>query len=251
MRRARLDAAGLIGEDLGDVAAPARGTVVPDTLSTIQEVLATVAAPQDQEQLRIFVAGGSGVMGRHLIPLLVERGHVVVASTRTGSKLDTVRSLGAEAVLCDVYDPAGLTSALGAARPDVVVNQLTDLPDDPAQVADGLAANARIRQEGTDNLLDAVAATDARRLVVQSIAWRIDGRMPESVAHVEQRSRAAGAVVLRYGRWYGPGTYHPEGPPDPPRVEIRTAAAATVAALDLAPGTYVVTDDGTATADDA
>jgi nucleoside-diphosphate-sugar epimerase len=203
------------------------------------------------ERMRIFVAGGSGVMGRHLVPLLVEAGHAVTASTRTEAKLDLVRALGAEAVVCDVYDRVGLTAVLTAARPEVIVQQLTDLPDDPAQLAAGREANARIRQEGTDHLLAAAAAAGVERLVVQSIAWLTDGVRPPSVVHLERRTRSAGAVVLRYGQWYGPGTYHPDEPPPMPRVHVRTAAEATVTALDLAPGTYLVTDDGTEAADDA
>lgn len=190
-------------------------------------------------------------MGRHLIPLLVEAGHDVVATTRTEAKVELVRSLGAHPVLCDVYDSSGFTAALRSARADVLVHQLTDLPDDPSQLRNARTANARIREEGTDNLLAAVAETGVEQLLVQSIAWTIDGARPPSVAHLEDRTRAVGAVVLRYGQWYGPGTYHPDRPPDPPRVEIRTAAAATVASLGLPSGTYVVTDDGTAPAEDA
>ena len=201
--------------------------------------------------MRVFVAGGSGVIGVRLLPLLVDAGHVVVAMTRTPGKLDLLRGLGAEPVLCDVFDADALTAAVVAARPDAVVHQLTDLPDDPAQLVAGRRSNARIREEGTDHVLAAAALAGAGRVVVQSIAWLIDGERAPSVVHLERATRAAGGVVLRYGQWYGPGTYHPHGPPPPPRVHVDVAARATLDALGLEPGTYTVTDDGTTATDDA
>ncbi len=201
--------------------------------------------------MRVFVAGGSGVLGVRLLPLLVDAGHDVVAMTRTPGKLDLLRGLGAAPVLCDVFDADALTAVVVAASPEVVVHQLTDLPDDPAQLAAGRGANARIREDGTDHVLAAAAAAGAARVVVQSIAWLIDGERPPSVVHLERASREAGGVVLRYGQWYGPGTYHPHRPPPPPRVHVDAAARATLDALGLEPGTYAVTDDGIAAADDA
>lgn len=200
--------------------------------------------------MRVFVAGGSGVMGARLVPLLVAGGHQVVAMTRTPAKLELVRGLGAEAVLGDVFDATRLTATVVASRPDAVVHQLTDLPDDPAHIAAGRHANARIREEGTDHLLAAAATAGVDRIVVQSIAWLIGGVRPPAVVHLEHQSRAAGGVVLRYGQWYGPGTYHRDEPPPPPRVHIDSAARCTVEALALAPGTYIVTDDGIEAADD-
>jgi nucleoside-diphosphate-sugar epimerase len=200
--------------------------------------------------VRVFVAGGSGAMGVRLVPLLVGAGHEVVAMTRTGAKVDAIRARGAAAVVVDAFDRPGLAAALDAARPDVVVHQLTDLPDDAAQLPDARAANAAIREAGTDNLLAAAAAAGVTRLVVQSIAWLTDGVRPPSVVHLERAARGAGGVVVRYGQWYGPGTYHPDAPPAPPRVHIDVAARATLDALHLPGGTYVVTDDGTALVDD-
>lgn len=196
------------------------------------------------------MAGGSGVMGVRLVPLLIAAGHDVVAMTRTPAKLDLLRDLGAEAVLADVFDAAGLTACVVASRPDAIVHQLTDLPDDPAQIANGRRANARIREEGTDHLLAAAAAARVDRIVVQSIAWLTGGVQAPAVLHLERRSRAVGGVVLRYGQWYGPGTYHPGDPPPRPRIHIDAAARSTVDALALSPGTYVVTDDGIELADD-
>jgi nucleoside-diphosphate-sugar epimerase len=200
--------------------------------------------------MKVFVAGGSGVLGARLVPLLVAAGHDVVAMTRTPSKLDQVRATGAAAVLCDVYDAAEVTAAVVDARPDAVVHQLTDLPDDPSQVAGRLAATARIREVGTDHLLAAAAAAGVGHVVAQSIAWLIDGGRPPSVVHLERATRAAGGVVLRYGRWYGPGTYFPDEPPDAPHVHVDAAARATVDALTFTPGTYAVTDDGATLVDD-
>lgn len=189
-------------------------------------------------------------MGTRLVPLLVAAGHEVTATTRTPSKVDLVQRLGAIAVVCDVLDADAIVAAVTAARPDAIVHQLTDLPDDPADIPRTRDAHARIREDGTDNLLAAAAAVGVTRVVVQSIAWMIDGAIPPSVVHLERRTRAAGGVVLRYGQWYGPGTYHQGSPPPEPCVHIDAAAQATLDALDLAPGTYVVTDDGTSHVDD-
>ena len=199
-------------------------------------------------RMRIFLAGGSGVIGVRLVPLLVAAGHEVVAMTRSPAKLDVLRGLGAEPVLCDVFDADALGAAVTAAQPDAVIHQLTDLPDDVRQIAAGREANARIREQGTDNLL--AAAVGVERLLVQSIAWLIDGVRTSSVVHLERLTRAAGGTVLRYGQWYGPGTYH-AAPPEPPRIHVDTAARATVDALELSPATYEVTDDGTVEVDDA
>lgn len=200
--------------------------------------------------MRVFVAGGSGVIGIRLLPLLVAAGHDVVAMTRTPDKAEMLRSLGAQPVVCDVYDAAALTDAVVAARPDTLIHQLTDLPDDAADLPAGREANARIREQGTDHLLAAARAAGADRMIVQSIAWLVNGERAPSVVHLERSVRSAGGVVLRYGQWHGPGTYHPDAPPDPPHVHVDTAARLTVDALDLSPGTYEVTDDGISPAAD-
>ena len=153
--------------------------------------------------------------------------------------------------MCDAFDGAAVVAALEAFRPDAVVHQLTDLPDDAADLGTAREANAAIREAGTDHLVAAATAVGAAHLVVQSIAWLTDGRQPPSVVHLERRARAAGGVVLRYGQWYGPGTYHEGPPPQPRAIEIDAAARATLDALTLAAGTYVVTDDGTTLVADA
>jgi nucleoside-diphosphate-sugar epimerase len=201
--------------------------------------------------MRVFVAGGSGVIGVRLVPLLVAAGHEVTAMTRTTAKVDAIQALGAEAVCCDVFDRDALVAALATVAPDAVIHQLTDLPDDPADLARRREANATIREVGTANLIAAAQACGCHRLLVQSIAWLTDGRRPPSVEHLERRTRAADGVVLRYGQWYGTGTYHPDAPPPPPRIGVDAAAQATLAALALDPGTYEVTDDGTTLVADA
>ena len=194
--------------------------------------------------MRIFVAGASGVLGTRLVPLLVDAGHVVAGMTRTPAKLDVLRDLGAMPVCCDVFDADELARAVRDFGPDAVVHQLTDLPDDVAHIERALAGNARIRELGTDNLVRAAQAAGAARLVAQSIAWTINGTRPPSVEQLERATLDAGGVVVRYGHWYGPGTYHPNDVPAPPHLHIDTAARHTVAALDLPPGTYVATDEG-------
>jgi hypothetical protein len=99
-----------------------------------------------------------------------------------------------------------------------------------------------MRTEGTDNLLAAVRAAAVGRLVAQSIAWRPGGAGAAAVDHLEQAVLGVGGVVLRYGQFYGPGTYFPGELPDDPRVSLDRAVTATVDALDLPSGTYTVTD---------
>ncbi len=168
--------------------------------------------------MKIFIAGGTGVLGVRLIPLLVDAGHEVVGTTRTPAKADLLAQLGATPVTCDVYDREHLIEAAVAAAPELVMHQLTDLPDNPDDLGpDVYAANARIRIEGTDNLLAAASAAGASHFVAQSIAWRASN--PASVEHLE-RVLDFGGVVLRYGQFHGPGTWSPTAddiPDDGPR----------------------------------
>ncbi len=128
----------------------------------------------------------------------------------------------------------------GAFRPDAVVNELTDLPDQPSPSND---ANARIRREGTRNLLAAAKAAGASRFVAQSIAWKLPGDAGAAVSDLERLVLAADGVVLRYGRLYGPGTYYESDKPEPPRIHVDEAARRTVPALDAASGIIDVKDD--------
>jgi uncharacterized protein YbjT (DUF2867 family) len=189
--------------------------------------------------VRIFVAGASGAIGRQLLPLLVARGHVVVGMTRTPAKAPLLRDLGAEPVVCDVYDRDALVEAVVAARPDVVVHELTDLPDVFDEAA--LPANARIRREGTANLVTAALAAGASRLLAQSTAFPT-GHATEELERLVTQTPGLEGVVLRYGYFEGPGTYHLDERAPEPRVSVVTAAERTVEALDWPPGIYEVVE---------
>ena len=216
--------------------------------------------------MKILVAGASGVVGRRLVPLLLARGHAVSGLARSAAAVAAVEALGARPARADVFDAAALRAALRQAEPEVVIHQLTALSDALADLPGALAANARIRVEGTHNLVEAALAAGARRMVAQSIAWvYADGPLP----HGEDDALAAPAdgpgrvtidgvralegmvlgtpglegVVLRYGQFYGPGTYGalPRGAVS---VHVDAAAQAAVLALTAAPGAYNIADDG-------
>jgi hypothetical protein len=189
--------------------------------------------------VRVFVAGATGVIGLRVVPLLVAAGHAVAAMTRSPARVAELERLGAHAVVCDAYDADGLRAAVAASAPDLVMSQLTHLPDDPAQIAGGAAANDRMRSEGTRNV---VAAADGRRLAVESIAWELPGDRRATIAAHEGVVLDAGGVVLRYGRLYGPDTWFPDTPPGPPRIHVDEAARRTVAALDAPPGIVTIVD---------
>jgi nucleoside-diphosphate-sugar epimerase len=194
--------------------------------------------------VRIFIAGGTGVLGVRLIPLLVDAGHHVVGTTRSPAKADLLTQLGATPVTCDVYDREHLIEVAVAAAPELVMHQLTDLPDNPDDLGpDVYAANARIRVEGTDNLLAAASAAGASRFVAQSIAWQASN--PTSVGHLERAVLDFGGVVLRYGQFHGPGTWDrtaEDMADDGPKVGVDHAAAATVEHLTSPTGIYTIVD---------
>jgi nucleoside-diphosphate-sugar epimerase len=193
--------------------------------------------------VRVFLAGASGVIGVRLMPLLVSGGHVVAAMTRSPEKVEGLRALGAaRAIVCDVYDAAALQNAVVGFGPECVIHQLTDLPDDRAQVTQFMAANARIRREGTRNLLAAARAAGVPNILAQSVAWALAGDAGAAIRELEQMVVSAGGTALRYGLFYGPGTYYETEVPAPPRVHVDEAARRTVAALYEAPGVIVVTD---------
>ena len=143
-----------------------------------------------------------------------------------------MRGLGAEPVVIDVYDAAGLREAVDVFGPDLVLHQLTDLPDDATDIPEHAEGNARIRDEGTANLIAAASAAGAARFVAQSIAW-----IPAAGAESRERHESQvlayphTGIVLRYGQFYGPGTYYENEPPAPPRIEITEAARLTLPAL--------------------
>jgi len=195
--------------------------------------------------VRIFLAGATGVIGIRLVPLLTGAGHLVAAMTRSPDKTRRLAELGAEPVVCDVFDTAALRRAVAAFRPDLVMHQLTDLPDDASQIRSYGDRNDRMRTEGTRNLLAAAAAgAGAGRFIAQSISWDIP--VPERRAATAEHERLvidAGGVVIRYGQLYGPGTFYEAEPPQPPRIHVDDAARLTLPALDAPPGVTIVVDD--------
>ena len=189
-----------------------------------------VAMTEDAAHLRILVAGATGVIGARLVPLLLGAGHTVAGMTR--SQPAAVEALGAEPIVCDVYDATALREAVAAFAPELVVNELTDLPDDETALDAARAANRRIRSEGTANLL---AAAPGIRTIAQSTAFPAAGIEEHEALVLE-----AGGVLLRYGRFYGPGTWHSDNrPPEPPRVHVDVAARRTFEALGAPPGTIL------------
>jgi 2-alkyl-3-oxoalkanoate reductase len=188
--------------------------------------------------MKVFVAGATGVLGRVLVPQLVARGHAVVGMTRSASKQDLVRRLGARPVVADALDPDAVAQALACAEPEVIVHQLTALSG-PMSLRDarhperfrGAIMTNRLRMEGTDHLLAAGRAVGARRFVAQSFGafrWArtggpvlteadpLDPNPPASLRPVVEGllylERAVTTIewgdglVLRYGGFYGPGT---------------------------------------------
>ncbi len=197
---------------------------------------------QSDNGVRIFLAGASGVLGQRLIPLLVEAGHVVGGMTRSPDKARLLSVLGAEPILCDVFDWDALMQATSAFGPDLILNQLTDLPDDVAQLKGHAELNARIRTEGTHNLIKAGRRAGSPKIVAQSVAWQLPpGPDADAVAQLERSVLAERGVVLRYGQLYGPGTYHEE-PPGEPQVDLDRAAELTVKALSEPTGVITITD---------
>jgi 2-alkyl-3-oxoalkanoate reductase len=184
--------------------------------------------------MRVFVAGGSGAIGRPLIARLVGAGHSVVATTRSAEKGDAIRAAGAEPAVADALDEAAVTAAVRGAAPEAVIHQLTalsGLSGNPRRFDREFATTNRLRTEGTDHLLRAAREVGARRFVAQSFAgWPyareggpakaeddpLDPVPPaaerETFAAIRYLEDAvAGAegiegVVLRYGGFYGPGT---------------------------------------------
>jgi nucleoside-diphosphate-sugar epimerase len=162
--------------------------------------------------------------------------------TRSADNSDRLRQLGAEPVVCDVYDADALSDAVKAARAEMVMHQLTDLPDTADQIVAYRDRNNRIRTEGTRNLIAAAGAAGADRFIAQSIAWRPPAG-GEAVEEHERMVLDAGGVVLEYGTFYGPGTYGGEKVPDHPRIRVEEAARRTVELLDAPSGVIVIAEE--------
>ena len=186
--------------------------------------------------MRVFVAGGTGVIGRRLVPQLMARGHQVTATTTSAAKLGLLERLGAEGVVMDGLDAVSVGEAVAAARPDAIVNQMTALSEAHAGKPNlrkpdrFFATTNRLRSEGTDHLLAAAEATGVSHVVAQSAAifngtreggWVKTEEDPldlgtgtlarklaagtKAINHLEDVVVRAGGAVLRYGSLYGPG----------------------------------------------
>jgi len=193
--------------------------------------------------MKIFLAGATGVIGVRLLPLMLADGHVIAAMTRTPAKMDGLRTTGVTPVLCDVFDQRALVAAVKEFEPDLVVHQVTDLPDQIERLAEYLPGNNRVRSEGTQNLLVAAKAANASGFLAQSIAWRTGpGTGPVLDAH-ENSVVAAGGTVLRYGLFYGPDTFFVNKLPPHPRIHVDDAARRTLPFLAGRPGISTITED--------
>jgi len=238
--------------------------------------------------MRIFLAGASGAIGRPLVPMLVKAGHEVVGTTRSEQKAEAIRDAGAEAAIVDATDLSALSRAVHAAKPDVVINQLTNLPDAlDFKDRDALTTTNRLRGEVGPALTQAAVDAGARRLISQSVAFFYaptgEGLKTEDDPLMEAREGSPFAegiesimrlesstletsgtegLVLRYGYFYGPGTYYARDGNTAEEVSKRRfpvvgdgggvfsflhlddAASATLAAIERgAPGVYNVVDD--------
>jgi nucleoside-diphosphate-sugar epimerase len=182
--------------------------------------------------MRVFVAGATGVLGRPIVRALVAAGHDVTGTSRTASRAATVDQDGGHGVVCDALDRDAVLRVVSAAAPEVVIHELTALPDAFAKLRKGSELTNRLRREGTRHLVDAAVPSGARRVIAESIAflyeptgpavvdedaptWRDAGEpfgsMLGALAELEQTVLATSGiegVVLRYGALYGPGTWY-------------------------------------------
>jgi nucleoside-diphosphate-sugar epimerase len=224
--------------------------------------------------MNIFLAGATGVIGRRLVPLLRDAGHAVTGTSRSEEKASALEVLGARGVVVDVYDARALLKAMSGAHPDVVIHQLTDLPrtlDTSARPAE-FPANARLRIEGTKNLMAAASVVGVRRVVAQSIAFAyapgpgarvetnpldVEGPRAVTVRAVvsleDQVLNTPGidGVVLRYGRLYGRGTWY-KAASGPGALHVDAAAHAALLAVTKGRGIYnIAEDDGAVSSEKA
>ena len=224
----------------------------------------------------IFLAGASGAIGRRLAPLLVKKGWHVIGSTRSKDKASQLREMGIEPAVVDVFDAASLRKLLDEIRPEVVIHQLTDLPYalEESQMTAALARNARLRDEGTRNLVDAAVQAGVKCLIAQSISFiYADGPKPHTesdpllpVTHPVYGETVQGVmslerqvleaplegIILRYGLFYGPGTGF-DGAIAPGSVHVDAAAKAAELAVTMGKrGIYNCTEtDGTTSSEKA
>jgi len=178
--------------------------------------------------MRIFIAGATGVIGRRILRLLSVSDHDIGAITRSQNKIDFLQNLGAEGFVCDIYNLSKLKTIVKKFQPDLIVDQLTDLPDDASNIGSFLERNNRIRKEGTKNLLLAAKAAGSPKFIIQSVAWKLSKNGDAAVKEMEKQVLDYGGTVLRYGRFFGPGTYYEQDKPEPPRIHIEKAAEQTI-----------------------
>ncbi len=219
----------------------------------------------------IFLAGAAGAIGAALTPLLVEAGYEVYGTTRRLDRTDGIRAAGAHPILVDVFDRETLADAIERIAPSIVIHQLTDLPPglDPKAMGDAIARNARIRAEGTANLVAAARAAGSKHIVAQSIAWAYaSGQAPYAESHpLDSEAQGARAItvngvialersvlsfnesggigtVLRYGNLYGPGTGRETAQGASP-LHVDAAAWAALLAVQCARGgVFNIAEDG-------
>ncbi|CAG4904339.1 NAD-dependent epimerase/dehydratase family protein [Paraburkholderia saeva] len=218
---------------------------------------------------KVFVAGAAGAIGAALVPLLIAAGYTVFGSTRRAERAKQLEDAGVTPVVVDVFDAVALRAALLRIEPHSVIHQLTDLPFglDPARMAQAVTANARIRDEGTRNLVAAAISAGSERMIAQSIAWAyrpaatpydencpldIDAQGPRGTSvrgvaalerHVLETAPLTG-TVLRYGQIYGPGT-GADAPAGTSPLHVEAAAYAALLALQRGKaGVYNIAQDG-------
>jgi nucleoside-diphosphate-sugar epimerase len=187
------------------------------------------AASGKETDMRVFVAGGTGVVGRRLVPRLVARGHQVTATTTDPGRIEALERMGSEGVVMDGLDAASVRETVVAARPDAIVHQMTAIAGKPdmRHMDRWFATTNRLRTEGTDHLLAAAEAAGGVHIVAQSYAswngireggWVKTEEDPidlhegtaahpvmTAVRYVEEAVVGAGGAALRYGWLYGPG----------------------------------------------
>ena len=221
--------------------------------------------------MRVFVTGATGALGRYLVPGLVAAGHEVTATTRTPGKVAQLRGAGAEPVVLDGLDREAVIAAVLAAAPEVIVHEMTALAGmrslrNPDKL---FAVTNELRTRGTDNLLAAATRAGTRRVIAQGYAgagpdkrsggglkteedppdWRPIRsfvQAPAAIRHVEETVPTAvpEGIVLRYGYFYGPGTWSADGPARRPGLHIDAAAQAAANALIRGePGIYNIAED--------
>lgn len=193
--------------------------------------------------MRMVIAGATGVIGSRLVPLLINEGHEVMGFTRTPVKVADIEAVGAQGSVVDILDVVALCKAVEAAQPDVVMHQVTDLPDRQAALLFKVRALGRVRTQGTDNVVAAANSVGAR-VIAQSVGFPLPGIAQRAVDHLERTVLSAGGLVLRYGQFWGDGTWTATTPKGGRALHIDTAAHHTAAALDEPTGVLEVLDSG-------